>query len=485
MMRTVRFLVLAIGIVASAMAARRAAAAPPAADATPHSSLALRLDLADMWLDPESVRRAIATELGVSVTLVGPEDTGPGLSLSVDASRRARATMHADGSEPVERVIDLPKDRARAIESIAWLAGNLARDEAADLLATLKHTDEAASSSATEGASTGASATESPSATAAAPEAKPNAEPPHSSAARPPTNAAPERREAPGLNLTFAYPITLLPKTEKRTLRLELGLIYSRVGAVSGAALNLGAIRVEGPIRGVALALGLVDASAVDGVAAAVGVTSIGRVQGVGASVGVTFADDVEGVETSTVVNVARRKVSGVQAGAVVNVTRELDGVQFGVVNVATKARGVQIGIVNVTDEMDGVPIGLVNIDKHTRVSALAWANDVEAANVSVKITTGYVYTELGVGYRMESRRDALEAGLGAHFGFDRVFLEPGVHYVNEIDDSTGGFRDLVYRATVGVRLVEPLALFAGGGLRQELEADAVHPTYFGGISLF
>jgi hypothetical protein len=431
------------------------APAAPASPNPPAGSLSASIDVARGSLDAEEVRRALEVELGVRVELADPGGPSPRLELSVDERGRARAVVRNDRGERVERVVELPKDRTRATESVAWLVGNLARDEAAELLRTLEKTQSETPTTAVAGAQQEAPATPPVDTAVPAPTETPAIPPPLPPPAQPkPAATVPRERRSPVFNLTLVHPITLVPRTEERTLRFELGLVYSRVGTLKGVAQTLGAVRVEHEMNGVALALGFVRAPLARGALIAAGAT---------------IADHV----------------TGAQASVFANVAGSVDGGQVGLVNVAGKVRGVQLGLVNVADEIDGFSLGLVSVAKNTRVSALAWASNTEVANASLKVVTGYSYTQYGVGVRTNPTEYVLEAGLGAHFVTGPLFLEPGVHVQDDLSTPTEKHLALLYRGALGWTISPAFGVFAGGGVRHHVPNSEIKPVYFAGISLF
>lgn len=91
--------------------------------------------------DANALRTAIAGEL--KATVVAPDDpraASAGGTLTIDvrgADKRIAATYRSLGS-PVTRTVDLPEDPKRARSVAVLLAGNVAREEADDLLDTLR-----------------------------------------------------------------------------------------------------------------------------------------------------------------------------------------------------------------------------------------------------------------------------------------------------------------------------------------------------------
>jgi hypothetical protein len=459
-------------VTTSPPAVSRAVAAPNSEAGTFSASI----DVTRGGLDREEVRRALEAELGVPVELAVPGGPPARLELSIDEHGRATAVVHNDRGERVERVVDLPKNSTRATESLAWLVGNLARDEAAELLRSLAN---ARSQGPTDSASANAPDTMEP-----VPEKQPPTPPSEPKNQTPP--AAPPRARATSVfNLTLWHPITLVRNTEERTLKLEIGLLYSRVGGIDGFAISLGAVRVEHELTGLGMSFGFVRAKSVRGALAAIGATSADDVEGAELALGAAVAlGNVRGAQGAVFTAFSNGRVEGVQL-SVANVSGSVDGAQLGLVNVAGKLRGVQVGLVNVADEIDGVSLGLVNVAKNTRPSALAWASSTEVANVSLKLVTGYVYSQYGVGLRASPTEYVAEVGLGAHFRVGPVFIEPGVHFQDALNDGRETDGTVIYRGTLGWTLVPALAVFAGGGARHEVTSSELKPTYFAGISVF
>ncbi len=87
--------------------------------------------------DAAEIRRAIGAELRcqtvapMKTTADAPERA---LIVAIDAERIAMSLRSGDGP-PVTRVIPAPAERAARLRAIAWLAGNLARDQVSPILA--------------------------------------------------------------------------------------------------------------------------------------------------------------------------------------------------------------------------------------------------------------------------------------------------------------------------------------------------------------
>jgi len=82
-------------------------------------------------VDPVEVRQAIAAELRTPVRAprdAGTEETSDLLIVAVDRGE-IRMSLRAHTASVVSRVVAAPGDRKARLQSIGWLAGNLARDQ--------------------------------------------------------------------------------------------------------------------------------------------------------------------------------------------------------------------------------------------------------------------------------------------------------------------------------------------------------------------
>ena len=87
--------------------------------------------------DAAEIRRAISTELRAQ-TIAPMQRSGepPGRALIVAFDReRIAMSLRTNDSTPIVRDIPAPTDRAARMRAIAWLAGNLARDQVTPLVA--------------------------------------------------------------------------------------------------------------------------------------------------------------------------------------------------------------------------------------------------------------------------------------------------------------------------------------------------------------
>jgi hypothetical protein len=464
-------------------------------------------------LDAAAVQSAVEHELGVPLSIDASATERLEITLT---GRRANVTYYAPGREPVTRSVDLPRDNARALATIAFLAGNLARDEAAELLRQL--------SPAPAGSET-AAVPPPPPVPAAEPASKPAPAPQPQraaeSAARPKQPELIEKKPL-GINASLYYPITVLKQTERRRLNLELGLAYSRVGAIRGVGLALGYLHVEGPLEGVSYAFLWNRAGPVKGVQLGTivneghgtleglsyaGIANVrdGDVFGVQASSiyvqskaieGVQAAgifassSGIQGVQAAGVVSISG-DVRGVQAASILSVAKDVNGAQAGVVNVAGRVHGVQIGVVNLADEIHGGAIGLVSIAKNGRLQPVLWLAGPSATPViSVKSVTDLTYSQLGVGYDLGQSRYRQDGSLGMHFELPRHFYaETGAGYDETHDDKSDKLvrGEVHVDARVGFEPVHGVVPFIGGSVTRRTAGRGgdYRGEYSFGVALF
>jgi hypothetical protein len=456
-------------------------------------SLPVALELVSTPLTAKEVESALASELRVPVK-VTTRPSPKGLAIAVKW-RRATVSFVNDGGEKTTRSINLPADRAQSLEIIALLAGNLARDEAGELLERLTPAEPPPAPPAPPPAETAEPAPE-PAEKAVAPtkekEELPKPPPSKKQGLPPPPKLPPPpaplpppdlakliRDENASFNLSLWYPTTLLSETDRRVIHGELGLAYSRIGALEGAALTLGYLRVEQQHVGFSSTLGWnrVDGKVLGVQMAAIGTEGHGNLRGYetssllalrwgkveGAQTATLFARaedviglqasavaararDVQGVQASSVavsrdfmgiqagVVAASNDIQGVQAGvvsmardvkgfqaSVVGAARDVDGVQAGVVNVAKSAE-MQIGVVNVAERIDVASLGVVSIAGNGRVQPFVMAGYLPDAsvNVGVRFVAGYGFTQFAFGQELDETRFRIEGGGGFHYEVER-----------------------------------------------------------------
>jgi hypothetical protein len=435
---------------------------PSAAPAPPPLAIAVRSD----WqaVKAEDVRKAIEQELRSWVVSVAPDAVLPAyvpvLRVDVTPARGVLAVQYeAPGRKAIARVIPIPNTGEAAIRTIAWLAGNLVRDQASDLLPAPAAPPRAEAPA--------------PPAPAPAPPPEPDtatAVPSLTFQARP---AAPPRGYALA-TASFFFPLATNGSEPGIRTHLSANLIYGRIGTLDGG-LQLGTANdVTGDVHG--------------------------------GQVGVLFnraGGDVDGAQIAPV-NSARGQVSGTQAG-LVNRAGDVRGAQVGLVNVGRNVHGLQLGLVNVSDDIDGIPIGIINVSRTGGIHAVVWTSGTTRLAVGLKFSTRHVYTlfsgatasldglhrygpGLAVGYRLPLRRVVLETDVGGSYLFGGPLT--GVSRTQGLQD------DLAlasWRVLAGLELHRHLTLFGGAALTtrfhfypapgQDLSYE-LGPDLFAGVQL-
>jgi hypothetical protein len=256
---------------------------PSAAPAPPPLAIAVRSD----WqaVKAEDVRKAIEQELRSWVVSVAPDAVLPAyvpvLRVDVTPARGVLAVQYeAPGRKAIARVIPIPNTGEAAIRTIAWLAGNLVRDQASDLL---------------------------------------------------PAPAAPPRGYALA-TASFFFPLATNGSEPGIRTHLSANLIYGRIGTLDGG-LQLGTANdVTGDVHGGQVGVLFNRAGGdVDGAQIAPVNSARGQVSGTQAGL-VNRAGDVRGAQVG-LVNVGRN-VHGLQLG-LVNVSDDIDGIPIGIINVS------------------------------------------------------------------------------------------------------------------------------------------------------
>jgi hypothetical protein len=434
-------------------------------------------------LPAETLRLAIERELSAAVLLSASSSAV--LSITVERSNEAQLRFLTPESGSIERSVELPQDSTRSIEVIAWVAGNLARNEAAELIEKYRRQTPP---------SPGPTAADAPIV------AKPAAAKPRSppAAPRPPAGArarAESDRSGPSsalgfapINLSLFHPLALYPESHRRRVAFELGLAYGRLGALSGVGLELGVLSVAGPVEGVALAGIALDvegpttgytgalfysgsrgdltgvdtafvsfrrgnvqgaqlatafarADRVDGVIGATGLTLATDVRGANLAVAANIAASTEGVAAAAGVNVIRRvegatlaaganigeQVHGLSAAAGANVIDRVEGASLAAgANVSQEVNGVQIAVINVAKRVRGAQIGIINVASEVDgtaigVVSIAKNGEIQAAAWASNLAPLHASMKFRVGYAYS------ELGVAYDPGDDEYALEQGL----------------------------------------------------------
>ena len=143
-------LLVVVGALAGPAWPCRSAWAQPSPAAT-ESSLAADIDVGRSGLDAEQLRAAIARELGVDVRLSSGKAEPSALLVRLSDGRATVRFQPPGGGRALERTVELPADPEPAYETVALLAGNLARDEASELLEQLRRKAAATSTATSDG----------------------------------------------------------------------------------------------------------------------------------------------------------------------------------------------------------------------------------------------------------------------------------------------------------------------------------------------
>jgi hypothetical protein len=466
-------------------------------------STALVIHSAPWDLDPEDVREAIAREIGSAVTLEGEATSRrPALVLRSEPNRRVTLTYQGEDGRRTGRTIDLPNDPDRAAETIALLAANLVRDEAAELAAAL---GKRPAPPPAEPAPPPEAAARPPAEPAAV---KPGPVKPVSSAKPDPAKHAPAAPGGgnypcwrPGLEpvlggadvLPFLGTSTITGTNVVRSYSANLFAGYT--GGLTGVELSVGgniehtfmcgaqisnlANIVTGPVRGVQVT-GVVNVgtSVLGAQAAAVNI-AMGRLHGVQIG-GVDVAGPLLGMQFGGV-NIAAGSAVGAQVGllnvvgdftgvqvSTVNIARgDTTGVQFGGVNVSTgRVRGAQIGFINYADR-SSFSFGLINIIPNGRLHLDVWGQESGLVMAGLEHGSDYFHNIYGVGARLigDRVRPALTLGYGVRIPVvSRVYVDVDVLGYTLHEPPSFAISTIMAqaRALVGVRLLPKLAIYAG-----------------------
>jgi hypothetical protein len=280
-------------------------------------------------LEPEPLRAAIEKELGVKTTSAATA-TSIG-TVRVESGRGSLVTIRyasADGSTQLQRRIALPVDPARRATVIAWIVGNLVRNEADEILLGMlsqgatdgSNGELAANPTARSSSSSEAAATEQTSTSEPARVPTPTAQPrpalqkAPTKAGPPATKTAAVSSHAVDLGPTRAFHAALFSPSlavptdaQQHAFHLSLGGVYSHVGGLDGFGVGLLVDRIEYRSRGAQVSALWTDTNQHTGMLIA-GLGTRGR-------------GNLQGAELATVLTlrsgcVAGAQITGVWAGA-------------------------------------------------------------------------------------------------------------------------------------------------------------------------
>ncbi len=429
-----------------AEAARPAALVAPPATA-PAGPLRLRLELPSSSSQAERDRllAAVARELGRGVldaSASAPASEVPELKIRYLPGGELTLIYQSPGNAPLLRSIEAPATTDAMIDASALLAGNLVRDEASGLLPTETQ--------------------------AAAPATTPET---------PPT-AAPEPLPETQFNISIFHPMALDGQSDKHRVRAELGLFFSRLGALDGGAVSPGVLYTAQDSKGGAFALLNLHDAGFRGVSAGyLGVLTRDNFEGIrltgtlgfvggdsngfaasgaadvnlGSTRGGQFAgglamtgksligasaasiaslagEDVAGLQLAGGASFARGHVTGVQLGGLGSGASSLNGVQAGGgLTLSRSVRGAQLAAgINLSSEVVGAQIGTLNVAGKVRgiqVGVVNVAKEVEGASLGVISYVPY-QQELVTWYG-----GTLPLNLGVRFKAGWIYTMPTIGY--------------------------------------------------------
>jgi hypothetical protein len=396
----------------------------------------LRFNSDDPAVSAESVRAALAAELGVSV--IGADDPEAAnctrvLTVTLRALTKELSVTYAEaGKASVTRVISAPEKSEQVPSKAALLAGSLSRNEAQDW----------------------APPTTTPAGAEPTPATTNETEPeslPAANVEMLPRPAAPEARVRRIANAAFFYPLATNFELPDIETNFDFNLLYGHIGALEG--IGVGTVSVIGDqLRGLSISLltslvgrdvhGVQLASAYNssggelsgfqlaGLANhARGAFSGGQLafgtnvagassEGLQAALGANFGAGLTGVQAGGVANLSTGAVRGAQIAFGLNYARDVEGLQLSLINIGRHVRGAQIGLFNIADDVDGVPIGLVSVTRSGGIHPMLWAATSSYANVGVKFATRYTYTFLNLSVRREAVRSSIGPGFGLGVNF-------------------------------------------------------------------
>ena len=373
---------LVVGFLSSSVTAR---AADPAV-----SPIALVLHSESSELSFDTLAHAVSEELGApSVAADSPDSAAARGVLTITYRPRTKELVvsYSDRARgTVTRVVPAPERVAEVAGFAALVAGNLVRDQAAELLPAVPAVAPALQTTAT---------------------AAPPVSPPEMAASEQPPKAPPPVHWRG--NASLFYPLATNLDVPELETNFDFNLLYGHIGALNG--LELGMVStVSRDAQGVQVS-GLTNL--VGGQVRAGQFSSLfnrgRRVDGVQVALVNRSDEAMQGLQLGAL-NLAGSLSQGAQLGAF-NSSGNFEGVQIGVINVGKRVRGMQVGLINVADDVDGAPIGLISVSKTGGVHPLAWSSTTTYANLAVKFATRYTYTMLGGAIHYDGGHDLYGAG--------------------------------------------------------------------------
>jgi hypothetical protein len=445
----------------------------------------LEVRITGSGLSHDALREAIHRELHRSVVAVGSASSSERIQITLLANDQAKVQFRrADGSV-LERKIHLPKPTAARLQTVAWLVGNLVRNEAEELLKSLRPP---VVPTVKPPPATNTPPPEDPTKTSPPDDSKSTTKQPAKTDKEPPLASVPKAENLPSpptktqdtelptgklplqpFNASLVSPIALYPFSNRLLFQVELGLGYSHVGGTQILLFNPLTAHVEQSVQGFSFAgLGILNHGnstgatisgigqigqgyalgfyasglfnihfSLDGLQAG-GIFSYSKQQVRGAQVGGIFTSSrtMLGAQIAAITNINTFQMHGGQFGLInynhdmsggqfglVNYNRHhLNGGQFGLINIASHVTGTQIGLINISDKMDGVPIGVVNYSKDSRTIPSFWTSTATKFNAGLRYFHEPFTSMFRVGWGSWNTKDKEPLSVGVSVGVRKTF---------------------------------------------------------------
>ena len=341
------------------------------------------------------------------------------------------------------------------------------------------------------------------------------------------------------VNVSLFHPVSI-NQSEDTTL-FSLSLLYTRIGAIKGVNLGLGAslihngmdgLQVNGgytwigeEFNGVNLTGGVnAHGNNVKGFEAAglanlvfgdfYGLQVVGAYNFVlgnftGSQIAIIFnitggdvsffqlgnanltGGSLKGLQVGGVFNFVGKTMRGAQFGPA-NITSDMNGLQFGGGNFARVSRGLQIGLFNVVQRQEGVPLGLVNVAvENGSLEWITYGSNFSTINSGIKFNANKFYSIIDVGFKHVVSRDSKFITVGFHYGYNfslsqRFKLCPDIGYVQIFEEETEKDKDRKLHFALQGRFIgeyefsDMFRVYAGFGISRRFDVRENKTYKFG-----
>ena len=374
------------------------------------AQLALQLELKETQLNLAEVIAALAEEFGFTPLAHDPEGPAVAGLLSIFVQGRSlRVSFRDDTGQAVERRVKLPFDRQRSLDTVALLAGNLARDEADALLAEMRAREEALQAPplppAEEAPAVGPKAQPTQTPTKALEESAARSDQvsvalPQQSPPKKPSLPAKKPLKEEDFTVSFAGRLAYPGDLSGTLSHFELGFAYSELGAIEGVAGTLFASNIlgagpDGAGKGAQLAgLWAHNEGQFEGATgAALLATSTGRLRGAQLSaIAASSQGKLEGAQVAGLAGVVRGNTEGAQLSGIANLHMgDLQGAQLagGAAILRGDVLGVQGagGVVSTIGNVEGAQLAALA----TFCSGEVRGGQAAAFNIAAQLTGAQV----------------------------------------------------------------------------------------------